>query len=43
MELFKSVKNRLTNFNPEAIRADGFAVGPQGFGELYLLILGLVS
>ena len=29
----ESVQNRLTNFNPEATRADGSVVGPEGFGE----------
>ena len=32
-EAIKSVQNRLTNFNPEATRADGSIVGPEGFGE----------
>ena len=29
----ESVQNRLTNFDPEATRADGTTVGPEGFGE----------
>ena len=29
----ESVQNRLTNFDPEATRADGSVVGPEGFGE----------
>ena len=32
-EAIKSVQNRLTNFNPEATRADGSIVGREGFGE----------
>ena len=29
----ESVQNRITNFDPEATRADGSIVGPEGFGE----------
>ena len=29
----ESVQNRITNFDPEATRADGSTVGPEGFGE----------
>jgi len=41
-EAIKSVQNRLTNFNPEATRADGSVVGPQGFGEFIFALVRLM-